>query len=94
MAEQTVIRKTLKETGEPALHRSVSQQLAAHPLLQASSAALHNASLLQVLITVVTSSFLLQVLIHLSLPDGQVLCVLLSAFSLSFAQSSSVPVQS
>ena len=97
--QQTVIKNTLKETGEPALHRSVSQQPTAHlstsHLSSTSfSAALHSNSLLQELITAVVSSFLPQTLMHLSIPDAQVTSLLLSASSLSFEQAPSVPTHS
>ena len=92
--QQMVIKNMLKEKGEPALHRSVSQQLVAHLSAShlTSSAALHSDSLLQELTTAVVSSFLAQTLMHLSIPAIQVDCLLLSASSLSFAQVSSVPV--
>lgn len=47
--QQADIRKTLKETGEPALHKSVSQQPTAQssPSHLASWAALHSASVVQ-----------------------------------------------
>ena len=95
--QQTVIKNTLKETGEPALHRSESQQPTAHLSASQSSsaafsAALQNDSLLQELTTVVVSSFLVQILMHLSISDPQFNSLLLSAFSLSFEQVVSVPV--
>ena len=91
-----VIKNTLKETGEPALHRSVPQQPTAHSFTShlVSSLALHNNSLLQELTTPVLSPFLAQALMHLSIPDAQVTSLLLSAFSLSFEQAPSVPKHS
>ena len=89
---------TLKETGEPALHRSVSQQPTAQsPSVDSSHLSLkllQSASLLQELITPVSPSFLDQILMHLSIPNVQVFSLLLSAFSASFEQVLSEPMQS
>ena len=97
-AEQTVIMNMLKETGEPALHRSVSQQPTAQSpsvdLSHLSLKLLQSASLLQELIIPVLPSFLLQILMHLSIPNVQVFSLLLSDFSASFEQVLSEPMQS
>ena len=79
--QQTVIKNTLNEPGEPALHRSVSQPTAHSSASHlVSSLALHNNSLLQELTTPVPSPFLAQALMHLSIPDAQVTSLLLLSF--------------
>ena len=96
-AQQTVIRNTLKETGEPALHRSLSQQPTAQSpslfLSHSSFRVVQVASSLQELTIAVMPLLLAQVLMHLSFLLGQVNSLLLSPDSLSLEQTSSVPMQ-
>ena len=96
--EQTVIREALKVTDEPALHSSASQQLTAQSPLDASSQAFfaisHRLSDEHEFFTAVVPSSLPQALMQRS--DGAVHVIRylsLSASSLSFLQSSSLPSQ-